>query len=122
MKIIVSLTFFLFMSATITAQANKPVTRIARITVDSAQLKPYMLLLKEQMQTAVREEPGVISYRVFTDKTHPFIITIFEQYASEQAYLAHREAPHFKKYKTATAGMVKALELSEVEAVIQAEK
>jgi quinol monooxygenase YgiN len=101
---------------------NKMVTRIARVTIDSTKVDMYMGLLKEQMQTAVRVEPGVISYEVFADKTNSAKITIIEIYANNEAYLSHREAPHFKKYKDAVAGIVKSLELSEVNAVLSEKK
>ena len=98
------------------------VTRIARITIDSTKVDMYMDLLKEQMQAAVRVEPGVISYEVFADKTNSAKITIIEVYANNDAYLLHREAPHFKKYKDAVAGIVKSLELSEVNPVLSEKK
>ena len=103
-------------------QDNKPVTRIARLTIDSSKLEVYKTLLKEQMETAVRVEPGVISYTVYGDKANPAKITIVEIYADNNAYLAHREAAHFKKYKAATSDMVKSLELSEVEVILTAKK
>jgi quinol monooxygenase YgiN len=101
---------------------NKMVTRIARITIDSTKVELYMNLLKEQMQTAVRVEPGVISYEVFADKTNSSKITIIERYANNDAYLSHREAPHFKKYKDAVTDIVKSLELSEVNAILSEKK
>jgi quinol monooxygenase YgiN len=48
-------------------QDNKPVTRFARLTIDSSKVEVYKALLKEQMETAVRVEPGVISYTVYED-------------------------------------------------------
>ncbi|MFT3935956.1 MAG: putative quinol monooxygenase [Chitinophagaceae bacterium] len=101
---------------------DKKVTRIARITVDSLQLTSYQQLLKEQMETAVKLEPGVISYEVYAAKTSPYKLTIVEVYASNEAYLAHRETEHFKKYKGATKDMVKSLELAEVSPVLSAKK
>lgn len=101
---------------------DKKITRIARITVDSLQLANYDKLLKEQMETAVRVEPGVISYSVYADKAAPYKLTILEVYADNEAYLAHRESAHFKKYKLATKDMVKSLELLEVTHVLSAKK
>ncbi|HVZ25367.1 MAG TPA: putative quinol monooxygenase [Sediminibacterium sp.] len=99
-----------------------PEIRIARITIDSMQIDRYKAFLKEQMETAVRVEPGVISYTVYADKSNPAVLTILERYADHAAYLAHRESPHFKKYKAAVAGMVKSLELSELEPILSAAK
>ena len=93
---------------------DKKVIRIARITIDPSQAEAYQGLLKAQMDAAVRIEAGVISYTVYADKTDACKLTIVEVYANDSAYLAHRETPHFKKYKSATKDMVKSLELSEV--------
>lgn len=98
------------------------VTRIARITIDSTKIEEYRALLKEQMETAVKVEPGVLSYTVYAAKTNASKVTIVEIYASNNAYLAHRETPHFKKYKAATKDMVKSLELEEVIPVLTAKK
>jgi quinol monooxygenase YgiN len=114
-------TLVLFLAINASGQ-NKMITRIARLTIDSTKVDLYMGLLKEQMQTAVRVEPGVISYEVFADKTNSAKITIIEIYANNDAYLSHRETPHFKKYKDAVADMVKTLELTEVNPVLSEKK
>lgn len=98
------------------------VTRIARLTIDSLKLDNYKLLLKEQMDAAVKFEPGVISYQVYADKMHPQLLTIVEVYADNAAYRAHRETRHFMKYKAAVTDMVKSLELTEVQPVFSVAK
>ncbi|WP_218043710.1 putative quinol monooxygenase [Flavobacterium gawalongense] len=67
--------------------------------------------MKEEIETYVRVEPGVLSLYAVADKANPTSITTFEIYANEDAYTAHREIPHFKKYKSTTKEMVKSLEL-----------
>jgi quinol monooxygenase YgiN len=99
------------------AQTDKRMIRIAQIEVDSTQLKEYNAALKEQMRTAVRLEPGVLTYYAVADKKHPSRITILEIYADSAAYLKHIATPHFKKYKTTVAHMVKKLELVDVNLV-----
>lgn len=101
---------------------DKKVVRIATITIDSSQSAAYRQLLKEQMEAAIKLEPGVLSYTVYADKTDPNRLTILEVYADSSAYLAHREAPHFKLYKSATKNMVKSLELSEVNPILALKK
>lgn len=96
------------------AQTDKRMIRIAKIEVDSTQLKEYSAALKEQMQTAVRLEPGVLNYYAVADKKDPSRITILEIYADSTAYLKHIATPHFKKYKVTVAHMVKKLELVDV--------
>ena len=93
------------------AQQKSQVVRVARIVIDSAQLESYKAAVKEQIETAVRVEPGVLTLYAVSEKDNPTHITVFEIYANEDAYKAHLETPHFKKYKSATKDMVKSLEL-----------
>ncbi len=66
----------------------------------------------------MRVEPGVIALNAVAEKHDPTRITILEVYASEEAYQAHLQTPHFKQYKADTLHMVKSLELVEVEPII----
>ncbi len=66
------------------------------------------------MATAVRVEPGVLTYYAVADKANPSHITILEIYADSAAYKLHIETPHFKKYKETVQHMVKSLELIDV--------
>ncbi len=45
----------------VTAQQRTPMVRIARIIVDSAHFEQYRAALKEEIETAVRVEPGVLT-------------------------------------------------------------
>jgi quinol monooxygenase YgiN len=49
-------------------------------------------------------------------------ITIFEVYASQEAYQSHIKAPHFKKYKETVKDMVLSLELIDNDLVVRAKK
>lgn len=91
--------------------------RIAKIQVDPDQLEKYNAALKEQMTTAVKLEPGVLSYHAVADKKNPASITILEVYADTAAYEKHILTPHFKKYKETVQHMVKALELVDVDII-----
>jgi quinol monooxygenase YgiN len=95
------------------AQDKNLVVRVARLRVDATQLENYKAALKEEIETSVRVEPGVLNLYAVSEKDTPTQITIFEIYANADAYKAHLETPHFKKYKTYTKEMVKSLELSE---------
>lgn len=103
-----------FMITTAAAQTANPYVRIARIVVDTAQIENYKAALKEGVETAVRVEPGVLSLQAVFDEKAPTHVTVFEVYASKEAYQLHIQTPHFKKYKTATQPMVKSLELTDV--------
>jgi quinol monooxygenase YgiN len=93
------------------AQENKPMVRIARIIVDSAHMEQYRAALKAGIETAVRDEPGVLTIFAVYEKEHPTHVTVMEVYADEAAYHAHLQTPHFKRYKETTKEMVKSLEL-----------
>jgi quinol monooxygenase YgiN len=95
------------------AEEKGRVVRVAKLQIDAAQLKSYKAALKEEIETSVRVEPGVLALCAVSEKDNPTHITIFEIYADTNAYNAHLETPHFKKYKTTTQEMVKSLELVE---------
>jgi quinol monooxygenase YgiN len=104
------------------AQQKQQMVRLAKIQVDPAQLKQYNAALNEQMATAVKVEPGVLTYYAVADKKQPSHITILEVYADSAAYKAHIATPHFKKYKKTVEHMVKGLELVDVNFVGIAKK
>lgn len=89
------------------------VVRIADLTIDPAQLEAYKAAVKEEMDDAVRMETGVLAIYAVSIKGKPNQIRFTEIYASEQAYLVHRETPHFKRYFEATKKMITARELFE---------
>lgn len=111
---VIALLILLLMSHSLFAQTTEPYVRIAKIVVDSLQLENYKAALKKGMETAIREEPGVLSMYAVCDKKQPDHITILETYASLQAYQSHIQTAHFKKYKAGTVSMVKSLELVDV--------
>jgi quinol monooxygenase YgiN len=104
------------------AQQNNQMVRLAKIKVDPSQLEKYNAALKEQMTTAIRVEPGVLTYYAVADKNDPANITILEIYADTAAYQLHIETPHFKKYKETVKNMVQSLELIDVTLIGSAKK
>ncbi|MBK7650751.1 MAG: antibiotic biosynthesis monooxygenase [Flammeovirgaceae bacterium] len=104
------------------AQNKNLVVRIAKLKIDSTQLQEYNAALKEEIEAAVRVEPGVLSLYAVAEKDNPTSITIFEIYANADAFNSHRETPHFKKYKNTTQQMVQSLELLETVPIVLATK
>jgi quinol monooxygenase YgiN len=96
------------------AQQDQRKFRIAKIEVDSAYLEPYKAALAENAKASMEQEPGVLTLQAVFDKAHPTRITVFEVYASEDAYQAHLKTAHFLKYKTGTGKWVRSLELVDV--------
>ena len=92
-------------------QNQNPYVRIAEIEVDPAQLESYQRAVAEEIEDSIRLEAGVLTLYAVADKDHPVHIRIFEIYANMDAYKAHLETPHFKKYKLTVEPMVKSLKL-----------
>jgi len=94
-------------------EQNKQMVRLARLVIDPAQLEQYNAFLKEEIETSVKMEPGVLTLYAVAEKNRPDHITILEIYANDDAYKKHIQTPHFLKYKNGTKDMVKSLELAE---------
>jgi len=92
--------------------------RLAELEIDPAQLDRYKAFLREQIETSIRVEPGVLNLYAVAVKGQPAQIRIFEMYADTAAYQAHLQTPHFLRYKIGTQGMVKSLRLLETEPVL----
>ena len=83
------------------------------IEIDPAHLEAYTAAVKEQIEAAIGLEAGVLALYSVADKDNPAHVFVFEMYADIDAYKAHLETAHFKKYKVAIQDMVKSLKLRE---------
>lgn len=113
-----ALIMMLLVCNSVIAQQQSPIVRVAKLQIDSVQLDNYKAMLKEEIETSVRMEVGVLNLYAVADKKNPASITIFEIYLNQEAYLAHLQTPHFKKYKSGTKEMVKSLELMETVPIV----
>ena len=100
------------------APTRRPVVRLAELEIDPAQLAPYLAALREEVETSIRVEPGVLTLYSVQVKGAPWRVRLFEMYADSNAYNAHIASPHFQKYKTGTAAMVRSLVLLETDPVL----
>ena len=98
--------------------AGNNLVRLSKITVDPAQLDAYNAFLKEEIETSMRLEPGVLMLYATAEKEAPHKVTILEIYADRAAYESHLQTSHFQKYKQGTLTMVKELNLVDVEPLI----
>ena len=89
------------------------VVHIAELEIDPAQLANYKAAVREEMEDAVRLEPGVLAIYAVAEKDHPTRLRFFEIYASEESYRSHIESPHFKKYVAVTKPMIRSRKLIE---------
>jgi quinol monooxygenase YgiN len=96
------------------AQKQQQMVRFAKLEIDSAQLENYKVFLKEEIETSIRVEPGVLTLYAVYEKEKPTRVTILEIYADSAAYKSHIQTPHFLKYKNGTIKMVRSLELIEI--------
>ncbi len=99
-----------------------PIVRIAELEIDPGQLEAYKLALKEEIETSIRVEPGVLTLDAVSVKDHPEQIRLFEIYRDTAAYESHLQSPHFKTYKDRTRQMVKLLRLVETEPILLGSK
>ena len=96
--------------------------RIAELEIDPAQLDGYKLALREEIETSIRVEPGVLTLYAVSLKEHPEQVRLFETYRDAAAYESHIQSPHFKTYKDRTRQMVKLLTLVETEPILLGSK
>ncbi len=99
-------------------QAHSPLVRIAEIEIDPAQLDKYKAAVTEEIETSIRNEPGVLAIYSVALKEDRSQLRFFEIYADEEAYKRHLESPHFKKYVAATKLMIKSRKLIETIPVV----
>lgn len=93
--------------------AEQTVVRIAELVIDPVQLEAYKAAVKEEMEESIRVEPGVLAIYSVAEKGKPNSLRFFEIYANDQAYRAHLESPHFKKYVAVTQPMIQSRKLIE---------
>ena len=108
----------LFGAVAMSEQRPQQHIQIAEIEVDPAQLDSYKAAVTEQIEAAVRLEPGVLVLYSVSKKDNPAHVTVFEIYRDREAYLAHLQAPHFLRYKATVDKMVRSLKLVPVDPVM----
>ena len=99
------------------ADQGKMMVRIAELEIQTDYLDEYLEILKEESEASLRLEPGVICIYPMFQKENPTQIRLLEIYANKEAYESHLKTPHFQKYKTTTAEMVKDLKLIDMKAI-----
>ena len=98
-------------SQAIAQDMQAPYVQVAEIEIDPAQLEAYKAAVHEQIEAAIRLEPGVLVLYAIADKDSPTHVRVFEVYADSDAYRSHLQSAHFKTYKVTTEKMVKSLKL-----------
>ena len=60
----------------------------------------FMESLMGDAQGSVRDEPGCYRFDVLLSQEHPNRIHLYEVYADQAALDAHRQAPHYTKWRS----------------------
>lgn len=98
---------------------NRPLIKIARITVNASRLEEYKRILKEEMETSLRTEPDVQVLYAVSDNDRPHEFTILEIYKDQEAYDRHCNSPHLLKYFAETKDIVQKLTILEGTSLIE---
>jgi quinol monooxygenase YgiN len=98
-------------SGAVAQQADGQYVQVAEIEIDPGLLDAYRAAVQEQIDAAIRKEPGVLVLYAVAEKDNPTRVKVFEIYRDRDAYEAHLASDNFKKYKTTTEKMVKSLKL-----------
>jgi quinol monooxygenase YgiN len=106
----------------VTQETLMPVVRMAELEIEPSQLDAFKAAVKEEMETSVRVEPGVLAIYAVAEKENPSKLRFFEIYADEAAFESHVDSPHFKRFRVVTKDMVLSRKLIETEPVQLSEK
>ena len=68
---------------------------VARWRPRDGQIEKIEAILRE-LAKEVRREPGNLQFIVNRSRDDPNEFLLYEQYVNEQAFLDHRQTPHFK--------------------------
>ena len=74
--IIIAVILTLFTIQVATAQQAKQMVRMAKLVIDSTHLETYKALLKEEIETSLRVEPGVLTLYAVSEKEKPTHIVL----------------------------------------------
>ncbi len=102
--------------------SQERIVRIAELEIYPDQVAPYKAALKEEIETSIRVEPGVLTLYAVSVKGHPNQVRMFESYSNQAAYQSHMQTAHFRKYKVQTQNMVKSLTLIETDPILLGSK
>jgi quinol monooxygenase YgiN len=86
---------------------------LVELEIDPAQLDAYKAAMKEVMNASIAE-PGVLGLNAVAEKDAPDRIRFLEIYSTADAFKAHLETQHVKKYIATTKEMVKSRKRIEV--------
>ena len=75
---------------------------LVTIRIQPPQREAFMEAMLDDALHSVQDEPGCLRFDVLEDPDDPNRIFLYEVYRDEEALDAHRQAPHFLRWKHAT--------------------
>jgi quinol monooxygenase YgiN len=102
--------------------SQERIVGIAELEIYPDQVAAYKAALKEEIETSIRVEPGVLTLYAVSVKGHPNQVRLFESYSNQAAYQSHLQTAHFRKYKLQTQNMVNSLTLIETDPILLGSK
>ncbi len=76
---------------------------IVTINIKDGHKDAFMASLEGDARGSNNDEPGCLRFDVLQDNEHPNRIHLFEVYDDEAALEAHRNAPHYTKWRAEVA-------------------
>lgn len=108
----------LSLNGAVAQEPQVPFVRIAELEIDPAQLESYKAAVKQEIETSIRVEPGVLAIYAVAEEDTPSKLRFFEMYADEDAYNAHIQSAHFREYVQATRDMIVSRRLMDVVPIV----
>ena len=78
---------------------------VVSLRVKPEQRERFLAGIKENAGSSVRDEPGCLRFDVLEDQADPNHFLLYEIYRDDAAFQAHREAPHFARWRQVAEGM-----------------
>lgn len=72
---------------------------IAPIQIKDGHKDAFIEAMLDDAKGSVNDEPGCLRFDVIQDSDDPNRIWLYEVYVDEAAFEAHRQAPHFIKWR-----------------------
>ncbi|WP_026872033.1 putative quinol monooxygenase [Inquilinus limosus] len=99
-------------------QVQEPYIRLAELEIDPARAQEFSAAIRDEIETAVRVEPGVLALYAVFEKDDPARVRVFEVYSDETAYRTHLQTPHFQKFRADTETMIRSRRLLDAVPII----
>lgn len=91
---------------TMATENSVPIMRIFEFVLVPSDVQSILEAGRKNIETSVRDEPGVLSMYCAVDKDDPTKLYVVEVYRNQAAYQAHVESAHFKAFSEAIRGKI----------------